>query len=329
MATYISIETDKKISYQIDGGDKQTMFANIEYEGYPEPTGTITITENGTGIDVKDYAEADVNVPGGGYPEPTGTITITENGTGIDVKDYAEADVNVPTYPEPTGIKQISITQNGTTTENVKDYASAEITVNVPGNTQNEDAIITGTLTTYTNDRVTTIKTYAFADMANLTSISLPNVVSLTGERQFANSGVQTINMPKLTSGSVMMFGNCQSLTDIPQSAFPALATIYTYMFNNCQHLESADFLAASRIDGSAFGGCLVFDTLILRNENVVTLSNVNAFDNTPFRGKNGLTGTVYVPSDLISSYQAASGWAALYTDGYCTFSAIEGSQYE
>lgn len=31
----------------------------------------------------------------GGYPEPTGTIQITQNGTGIDVKDYAEADVAV------------------------------------------------------------------------------------------------------------------------------------------------------------------------------------------------------------------------------------------
>lgn len=32
----------------------------------------------------------------------------------------------------PTGTKQISITQNGTTTEDVTNYASAEITVNVP-----------------------------------------------------------------------------------------------------------------------------------------------------------------------------------------------------
>ena len=34
-------------------------------EGYPEPTGTIEITENGEGIDVKDYATADVNIEGG------------------------------------------------------------------------------------------------------------------------------------------------------------------------------------------------------------------------------------------------------------------------
>lgn len=32
----------------------------------------------------------------------------------------------------PTGTKQVSITQNGTTTEDVTNYASAEITVNVP-----------------------------------------------------------------------------------------------------------------------------------------------------------------------------------------------------
>lgn len=32
---------------------------------------------------------------GGGYPEPTGKITITENGTDINVKDYATADVDV------------------------------------------------------------------------------------------------------------------------------------------------------------------------------------------------------------------------------------------
>ena len=45
---------------------------------------------------------------------------------------FVSAVQNIPTGTTPTGTKQISITQNGTATENVADYANAEITTNVP-----------------------------------------------------------------------------------------------------------------------------------------------------------------------------------------------------
>lgn len=65
---------------------------SVGVEGGIIPTGTKTITTNGT-HDVTTYASAQVNVSTG--ITPTGTKTITTNGTH-DVTNYASAVVNVP-----------------------------------------------------------------------------------------------------------------------------------------------------------------------------------------------------------------------------------------
>lgn len=61
-----------------------------EEEPAPVPTGTISITENGT-YDVAEYASADVDVQGGG-PTPIGNIDITTT-EQVDVAAYATAQV--------------------------------------------------------------------------------------------------------------------------------------------------------------------------------------------------------------------------------------------
>ena len=85
-----------------------------------------------------------------------------------------------------------------------------------------------------------------------------------------------------------------------------------------------------SGIAANAFANCYKLQTLVLRKTgSICTLANVSAFLNTPMRGYNSLTGTVYVPSALISTYQTATNWKTLYDAGTVTFAAIEGSEWE
>lgn len=104
----------------------------------------------------------------------------------------------------------------------------------------------------------------------------------------------------------------------------------YTTAANACQLLETCDIGSTTGIAANAFANCYKLQTLVLRKSaSVCTLANVSAFTNTPMSGYNGLTGTVYVPSALISSYQTATNWSTLYNDGTVTFAAIEGSEWE
>ena len=100
---------------------------------YIIPTGSTSITTNGTGIDIAQYATVDVAVPNGtetlnattndtyyptspniGFSEVTvnvpasavvsGTLPINQNGTGIDVTNYAAVDVTVSSGPGTGGV---------------------------------------------------------------------------------------------------------------------------------------------------------------------------------------------------------------------------------
>lgn len=68
----------------------------------PSPTGKITITENGTGINIAQYATADVNVEGGGGSSDfsTANITVTNN-TNNDI--YIYGAIISSTEPFATG----------------------------------------------------------------------------------------------------------------------------------------------------------------------------------------------------------------------------------
>lgn len=160
-------------------------------------------------------------------------------------------------------------------------YASAEITVNVPvglslvalaqnqapsGRVEFADAI--------------TVAQSAF-DRKPITSLFAPNA---------------RINNTALAF--------CASLKTAVYKDFTS-----TNQFQGCTGLEAID--CRGGMAGNSFLGCTKLAIVVIRATSVVSLANVNAFTNTPFAsGKAG--GTLYVPQALIANYQSATNWSTI-----------------
>lgn len=213
---------------------------------------------------------------------------------------------------------------------------------------------------------VSTIEGWAFQGCSNITLTSLPNGVTELGNYAFQYcQGITSMTLPDnfvrfyngcfcgcynlrtvSGNGAITSFSNnvfygasyngdqIMSLQSIsfPNAVASTLAnTIGSSTANYaCQNLQFADIGSTQALGGSAFGNCYALETLILRrSDDICALNYTSAFTNTPMSGYNSKTGTVYVPSALISTYQTATNWSTLYNAGTVTFVAIEGSEYE
>lgn len=208
----------------------------------------------------------------------------------------------------------------------LKEYTNDEVTVISPCVFRNQT-----NLKSVSFPLVEEIQMYAFFDCVNLESINIPNVTVMrngTGANTNANGyffsnckKLQRVNMPKLEN----MYGN---------HAFSSSGTQttngMTIVLPKIQNLGVRAFRGAkcAAVDlGSDLVGILAdtfyngtYGAVILRKASVVSAATTDSI--------RGLT-NVYVPQSLISSYQTASNWSTRYNDGYITFHAIEGSQYE
>lgn len=149
------------------------------------------------------------------------------------------------------------------------------------GSTDIEDAIISRTITSYSNSRITSLGWYAFYGCSNLTSVSLPLVATSGGNAFTACSNLADVQMPMLTEVSTNMFMSCSALVKLK---FPAL-----------QNINQNGFAYSASIE-----------TLILPNTQMCTLSNKNALKLTSIEKG---TGYIYVPQSLIEAYKAATNW--------------------
>lgn len=205
---------------------------------------------------------------------------------------------------------QIDITENGTTTLATEGkFCDRNIDVNVnvasSGGSEAEDGLIDGTISgDYRNDRVTSVRNYAFYGCYKLTSIELPNVTSAGSLALYACNELRTAKLPLLGTVNTQTFTNCVELTYV---YIPSTDTIRRQAFYNCRKLV----------------------TVILGGTSVCYLENTSAFDNcyhilglqhSNYNPEGLKDGYIYVPKNLIEQYKVATNWAT-YAD---QFRAIE-----
>lgn len=161
-----------------------------------------------------------------------------------------------------------------------------------------------GSLISVDLPKVTNIGDSAFGDCSSLLTVNLP-LATIIGNSAFSGcTSLTSIDLPLATSVDTYAFKNCKALTSID---LPLVTSISDRVFWGCVALTSIDLPVAISISDFAFGFCSALASVILRSETMVTLDDTGAFDGTPIAKD---TGYVYVPSALVTTYQADSVWS-------------------
>ena len=118
---------------------------------------------------------------------------------------------------------------------------------------ENEDAIISRTITSYTNDRVKVIGDEVFAYCYSLTSANFPVCTSIGSSAFYFCSSLTSVSFPMCTNIYYNAFNNCQNLKSI---IFPACKSLSSNAFYNCRRLTSINFPECIYIGNNAFYSC-------------------------------------------------------------------------
>lgn len=200
-------------------------------------------------------------------------------------------------------------------------------------------------LTSVNFPNATSIGEYAMAGCSALQTALVPKLAT-SGTYAFQNcTSLESISMPQLATVSNYMFAGCSALSSV---SIPNATRINQYAFQNCKDLTSIDLNGVTNIGNYAFSGsgigtleitdatslgaylCQGQRTGIVDQHTTVNLASnrfnsANSLCHLILRSTtmctlttNALTGTaiaagigwIYVPTDLVATYKAASNWS-------------------
>lgn len=183
----------------------------------------LAVSENGeySAPSGKAYNPVTVNVPSSGIT-PVGTKSITENGTGIDVTNFAAVDVNVPSGGGSSIDDLVSkqIVNADVTASSIGSYAFYQCTELVSVSIPNVTSIgshafdgcrkLSGVLLP---DGITELPAYTFQGCFALTSMTIPS--SVTSIKSSAFSGCSSLSSITVLASTPPTL-NSQSLVGMP-----------------------------------------------------------------------------------------------------------------
>jgi len=241
-----------------------------------------------TGIKTKLNTLYD-NIGGGGGSEIVSlidrTITGLSNNDVITIEKYAFAycdDLLSISCPNCTDIKQAAFTYAGASAFEINNNFS-QTSLHI-----GETAFFYSLIKKFICQSVNlTIDQMAFNQCRYMTDLNVENL-EILNYRVFANN-VSLVNVAPF-----------KKAIEIKERAFEACSLLEELTFENKVTFSATYAFISSKLK-----------TLTLKGSQMSTLSNINNFHSTAF-WSTGTGGTIYVPSDMVTTYQNDPTWASL-----------------